>query len=184
MSPPDAPPPPAGNRGRDWSADGLYRPNASGRTEHLLDELVGGRWPGDSMPRLHVEQVVASAVVRHPAVREVIASIVPPSAIRDAHCRATFEAALAADPDAADPLGAVVEELRRRDVNHTVLDLVTDGGGVVFLAAGHWRQAVSDLARLAAGDRVREAAVAALASLDAGASPEQVGERLAGRVAS
>lgn len=153
-------------------------------TEYLRGELVAGRWPADELPRLVVEQVVVAAVVRHPAERCLLAAIVPPTVVRDAVCRVTYEAALAADPDAPDPLAAVVAELRRRGVNRTALDLLTEGGEVAFLAAGWWPRAVSELARRAAVDRVREAAAAAIASLAAGASPEQVAERLARRVAS
>lgn len=153
-----------------------------GSNAALLHELIAGRWPGDGMPRLALEQVVVSAVVRHPDERDLVATIVPPSVVSDHDCRAVYEAALEVHPACVDQYGEVVAHLRAAGSRRTELDLVLDGGPAVFLAAGHWRQAVSELARRVEAGRVRAAAVAAVASLDAGARPATVAERLGLRV--
>lgn len=153
-----------------------------GSSAALLHELIAGRWPGDGMPRLALEQVVVSAVVCHPDERDLVATIVPPSVVSDHDCRAVYEAALRVHPANVNQYGEVVAHLRAGGSRRTEADLMLDGGPVVFLAAGHWRQAVAELARRVEAGRVRAAAVAAVASLDAGGDPGHIAERLARRV--
>lgn len=158
-------------------------PTPRTRTEHLVDELVAGRWPGQELPRSVLERVVALAALRHLDEREAIASLVVPSSIRDHECQAIFEAALAVDPT-ADIYEAVAERLHDEGMDRSPLDLLLDGGDLVFLAVACWRLAVAELAHRIDADRVRDAAVAAVVSLDAGADPVHVRERLARVVAS
>ncbi len=172
--------------GRSSSAGGLDDTQTTRRpltrTEHLLDELVAGRWPGDEMPRLALEQILVAAVLRHPDDREAVAAIVPPAVVRDGDCRTIYETALLVHPNAVNQYGECVAHLRAAGVQRTEIDLLLDGGPLVFLGAGHWRRAISELVRRVAVDKVREAAVAAVASLEAGADPVQVADRLARQV--
>jgi hypothetical protein len=151
------------------------------RTEHLVDELVAGRWPGDELPRIVLEQVVALASIRNPGEREAIARLAAPSSFRDHECRVIVEAALAVDPT-ADAYEVVARRLHDEGMDRSPVDLLLAGGDLGFLAGAVWRQALVELARRIEVDRVRDAATAAVVSLDAGGDPGHVAERLARRV--
>lgn len=159
-------------------------PTTRSRCGHLVDELVSGRWPGREMPRLALEQVVALAALRHPDERGAIAAIVPAAALCDHQARLVYEAALDVDPGADDQYVAVAKRLHAVGLDRTPVDLLLSGGDLAFVVGAVWRLAVAELARRIEVDVVRDAAVSALVSLDAGADPEKVAERLAQRAAS
>lgn len=150
--------------------------------EHLLAELVAGRWPGTEVPRLACEQIIALAMVRHLDERDAIAAVLPLAAVRDHLCRSIYRAALRADPSVDSQYEAVAAELAAMGSPRTALDVVLEGGDVVFLAGAYWRQAVAELSRRHEADRLRDQLVAALCALAAGARPEQVAQRLTGAV--
>lgn len=157
-------------------------PTTRTRTEYLLDELTAGRWPGAAMPRTCLEQVVALAALRHPDERDLITTIVPPSAFRDHEARMIFEAAIAVELTADDQYVAVCERLHDMGLDRSPVDVMLAGGDLVFVAGGCWRLALTELGRRIECDRVRDAITAAVVSLDGGADPGHVAERLVRRV--
>lgn len=113
MSPPDAPPPPAGNRGRDWSAGWLDTPEdtpppygpATTLPVEALAAALRPDWPAPFCPAPFCPRCGATNVLSEWVTVEA-------DAIRCARCRrrssrALLERLVAEDADAADRAAGV-----------------------------------------------------------------------------